>query len=47
MLMSDQAMAKMAKPDPQPEHVEHVAADGLEHDRALEGADDPGVLRAP
>ena len=30
--------------DPQPDHVEHVAADRLQHDRALERADDPGVL---
>ena len=32
------------EPRLQPEHVEHVPADRLQHDRALERADDPRVL---
>ena len=44
ILMSDHAIAKIAKPDLQPDHVQHVAADRLQHDRALERADDPRIL---
>ena len=44
MLMNDQAIAKIANPSFSPTHVEHVAADRLQHDRALERAEDPRVL---